>query len=673
MPALSINVPFPVFQDRDGQPLDNGYVYIGTPYLDPQTNPVQVYFDDALTIPAAQPLRTINGYVSNAGTPAQLYVNGVNFSIKVLDSKANLVYSFQDGSGISPNAAGVQYDPAGAGAVSTTVQAKLRETVSVKDFGAVGDGVADDTAAIVSENAVLLANSGGDIYAHGETLKITSPILLAGEMSKGATVDYNNATISFASGAGFTAGSYTTPAAEFRLKTVIRGLNSTGPGKAVVGTTAFKVDSTAEVSTFGGRWRSAEKGLWLNGGLICDFYMPVIRDNGTGVVANPANGFASNSINFITAKIITNDLAVNYDSNANGVTNWVGCEIENNNSTGNATDGKVVTSLTAAGHHNFIGCHFESNKGQTSLRYSGASTAKSLLIAGSEMIDSSAGTGVDVTQGRATVIATRIMGATNGINFGANARGTLIDAEANPSGTLGNVVCLRDGRLSFGANPVASEPLIAATSTAMTAASNIATSFQSNVVQHRALNAAGTRVGYIQFNNSAAHYLLNDQAQGWEVYGNGSVKFYIGRAGATSVEPGADNTHTLGSAILRWSTVYAGTGTINTSDERTKQDIGDLNDAEKRVALTLKTLIKKFRFKDAVAEKGDKARIHVGVIAQDVKAAFEDEGLVAEDYAILCHDTWPDRFDEKGALVQAAGDRYGVRYEQLLAFVIAAL
>lgn len=40
------------------------------------------------------------------------------------------------------------YTPAGTGAVATTVQSKLRETVSVKDFGAVGDGVADDTAAI---------------------------------------------------------------------------------------------------------------------------------------------------------------------------------------------------------------------------------------------------------------------------------------------------------------------------------------------------------------------------------------------------------------------------------------------------------------------------------------------------------------------------------------------
>lgn len=145
------------------------------------------------------------------------------------------------------------------------------------------------------------------------------------------------------------------------------------------------------------------------------------------------------------------------------------------------------------------------------------------------------------------------------------------------------------------------------------------------------------------------------------------------KLGSTSVQAATDNAITCGSASFRFSEVYAATGTINTSDIREKQDIAELTDAEKRVAISLKGLVKTYRWKASVAKKGDAARTHVGIMAQEVEKAFSDEGLDGFNYGVLCWDEWPEEVDEDGEVVMPAGERYGVRYDELSLFVLAAM
>ena len=101
-----------------------------------------------------------------------------------------------------------------------------------------------------------------------------------------------------------------------------------------------------------------------------------------------------------------------------------------------------------------------------------------------------------------------------------------------------------------------------------------------------------------------------------------------------------DNAIDLGASGVRFDDIYATNGTIQTSDFNEKQDIASLTATEMLVGKRISTLFKTFRWKDSVAEKGDNARTHTGVIAQDVQAAFTAEGLDAGDYALFISSTW---------------------------------
>lgn len=146
--------------------------------------------------------------------------------------------------------------------------------------------------------------------------------------------------------------------------------------------------------------------------------------------------------------------------------------------------------------------------------------------------------------------------------------------------------------------------------------------------------------------------------------GNTNTTGY-GQFGA-GVRPTTDNGANCGESGKRWSVVYAVNGTIQTSDRNEKQDIEALTAAELRVGVRLKALVRKFRFRDAVQAKGDAARIHIGVIAQDVEAAFKAEGLDPDRYGVFCKDVIAR---DDGTTFE----RRGVRYDQVFALVLAAL
>ena len=92
MPALLVESPYPLFTDDDGVALEDGYIYIGTANLDPVSNPINVYFNQSLTLLASQPIRTSGGYPVYNGSPARLFANS-DYSIRVLDKTGSLVFS----------------------------------------------------------------------------------------------------------------------------------------------------------------------------------------------------------------------------------------------------------------------------------------------------------------------------------------------------------------------------------------------------------------------------------------------------------------------------------------------------------------------------------------------------------------------------------------------------
>ena len=166
----------------------------------------------------------------------------------------------------------------------------------------------------------------------------------------------------------------------------------------------------------------------------------------------------------------------------------------------------------------------------------------------------------------------------------------------------------------------------------------------SNALWLRTYNTAGTLTRLIGMNSK-------DNVHMGDYNGDNISPVYIHARGkqynftSTAFCPNVTNDVTLGGASKLWKTVYAKTGTINTSDRTKKHDIKDLTEVYEKLFLKLQP--KSFIFND-----GD--RVHIGAISQDVEDAMHELGMSAEDFAGFCKDIQYDyrEYNDDGTPVE---------------------
>lgn len=175
--------------------------------------------------------------------------------------------------------------------------------------------------------------------------------------------------------------------------------------------------------------------------------------------------------------------------------------------------------------------------------------------------------------------------------------------------------------------------------------------FQNSKPVERPTDTTRSRIGYVSTSNSMN--VSSDGAINFLTARNFSTNAVGKTYSMTNTGLSPSSPANLGTADNKWDTVYAQTGTINTSDRNAKTDISDID--EKILSAWGKVNYKVFKFKGG-------NRKHIGVIAQDIDEAFQSEGLNARDFGLFCEDV-----DENGNKI------LGVRYSECLALECAYL
>lgn len=266
----------------------------------------------------------------------------------------------------------VDFLPSGTGATAALVQTKLRERVSVKDFGAVGDGVADDTAEIQAAINTVIA-TGGIVYFPTGNYRITSQLLIDYSVAHYASnrfskriqlVGEGSASTGIIAGAGaYEAiklnGNSTDNTTYFKMQ----GIRLSGA--ATVGSSGLMTDRAAYLSLSDVIIEGFEIGWEAIDTEQLAVYDTEIRYNSVGIIGSTGAMTSPNSWSFYNTLLASNTKGGAYITNANAF-NYNGGSVQYNGYIGAGADGYGIQIINAGNGYGTVGFTnmvFEGNGG----------------------------------------------------------------------------------------------------------------------------------------------------------------------------------------------------------------------------------------------------------------------------------------------------------------------
>lgn len=234
--------------DTQGRPLDAGKVYFGEPNKDPELYPINVFYDEALTIAAPQPIRTMGGFMNANGQMVEVYAAETTYSVKVLDGYGRQVFYQESMTSENAELQAVKFDTgitatAKFGGVERTQAEKNSDSISIDDFGSIDDieiSLSGKRIDLLGRTITVTAIPSNNTYFNGffeidgvsytsnrvQDIKVTNNAVIIGSNTGSKELTSGSAVVAIGNGAMQSMGS-----ARSNIAIGTRSLNSMVAGK----------------------------------------------------------------------------------------------------------------------------------------------------------------------------------------------------------------------------------------------------------------------------------------------------------------------------------------------------------------------------------------------------------------------------------------------------------